>query len=220
LGSNKVSIYDPLNGASSVDQENVTALRTNSRNGNVWVTLKLTNTQSKFTRDISRIIKTTEMQQNLFPKNYRISTFSLRDFLARVSALLEKGGDSTIRGEHYFLTSAGSFGLKDPAIVYLKTCKDYSAMTRGKHSRLSWSRWLNWGMVVNGRCLTANISGFPRIGKECSLSDILEKSPDQKYFLSPKSLARFERRGMRNVFRDRSPRETKAGKHSGTGARP
>jgi len=32
-------------------------------------------------------------------------------------------------------------------------------------------RLMNWGMTVNGKCLTAKISVSPRIGKECSLSD-------------------------------------------------
>ena len=44
----------------------------------------------------------------------------------------------------------------------------------------------NLGMTVNGKCLTARISESRRTGKGCSLSDILEDSPDQKYFLSEK----------------------------------
>jgi hypothetical protein len=43
---------------------------------------------------------------------------------------------------------------------------------------------MNWGMTANGKCLTAKISESHRIGKECSLSDILEEQVDQKYFLS------------------------------------
>jgi hypothetical protein len=45
---------------------------------------------------------------------------------------------------------------------------------------------MNWGMTVNGKCLTARISESHRTGKECSLSDILEEQVDQKYFLSEK----------------------------------
>jgi hypothetical protein len=47
---------------------------------------------------------------------------------------------------------------------------------------------MGWGMMSSGRCLTANISGFPRIGRECSLSDILEERVPDKYFLSDKLL--------------------------------
>ena len=39
-------------------------------------------------------------------------------------------------------------------------------------------------MSLNGRYLTAKISESPRIGKECSLSDILEEEVEDKYFLS------------------------------------
>lgn len=45
-------------------------------------------------------------------------------------------------------------------------------------------------MVWNGKCLTANTSEFPKIGKGCSLSDILEESVGSKYFLSQKTLNR------------------------------
>jgi site-specific DNA-cytosine methylase len=43
-------------------------------------------------------------------------------------------------------------------------------------------------MTVNGKCLTANIMEYPKIGRECSLLDILEDNVDQKYFLSEKLL--------------------------------
>lgn len=46
-------------------------------------------------------------------------------------------------------------------------------------------RLMSWGMTANGKCLTAKITESPRIESECSLSDILEEHPDQKYFLSP-----------------------------------
>ena len=48
----------------------------------------------------------------------------------------------------------------------------------------------NWGMIANGKCLTARISASHRIEKECSLSDILEEQVDPKYFLSEKTQAR------------------------------
>lgn len=51
---------------------------------------------------------------------------------------------------------------------------------------------MSWGMIANGRCLTARITESLRIGRESSLSDILEEHVDQKYFLS--ELA------MKNIF--------------------
>jgi hypothetical protein len=43
---------------------------------------------------------------------------------------------------------------------------------------------MNWGMTSNGNVLTARISESHRIGSESLLSEILEDTPDQKYFLS------------------------------------
>ena len=47
-------------------------------------------------------------------------------------------------------------------------------------------RWTDWGMVWNGKCLTAKISESPNPEKGCTLSDILMKDAEEKYFLSPK----------------------------------
>jgi hypothetical protein len=43
---------------------------------------------------------------------------------------------------------------------------------------------MNWGMTCNGSVLTARISESHRIGSESLLSEILEDTPDPKYFLS------------------------------------
>ena len=47
-----------------------------------------------------------------------------------------------------------------------------------------------WGIAWNGKCLTADISEYHRIERESSLSDILEKSVDQRYFLSQQTIER------------------------------
>lgn len=43
-------------------------------------------------------------------------------------------------------------------------------------------------MTLNGRCLTAATSESRSTGSALSLSDILEESPGEKYFLSDKAL--------------------------------
>lgn len=57
----------------------------------------------------------------------------------------------------------------------------------------------NSGMAAPGLLLTLNTSEWRNGGGACSLSDILEASPDPKYLLSPKAcsgiLRRAERRG-------------------------
>jgi hypothetical protein len=54
-------------------------------------------------------------------------------------------------------------------------------------------------MASSGGCWTLNISEWPSDAAVCSLSDILEESPDRKYLLSPKAargiLRRAEARG-------------------------
>lgn len=45
-------------------------------------------------------------------------------------------------------------------------------------------QWMDWGMTSNGRLSTQKILESRRIGKECTLSDILENVVANKYYLS------------------------------------
>ena len=66
----------------------------------------------------------------------------------------------------------------------MKTLKEcYQAMTVGT-SCPYFLEWKNWGMTSNGRLSTQKISDYLRIGKECTLSDILEPVVENKYYLS------------------------------------
>lgn len=87
-----------------------------------------------------------------------------------------------------FLRSLGSLPLKDQSIFYLRTYPDSYRMTAAGHLRRSSARFLNWGTMSHGRCLTARISEFPNPERECILSDILEKDAPAKYFLSQKQM--------------------------------
>ena len=57
----------------------------------------------------------------------------------------------------------------------------------GKLSSLSSPRLGNWGILLNGVLLTAQTSVSPRIGSECTLSDILIADCPAKYILSEKA---------------------------------
>ena len=139
-------------------------------------------------KDLGQNLKTGEtLQKSLLP-NYQTSTLSLADSLAKVSVLLESGEDSKIREALYSLKLLGYSKISDLHIYFLRTLKDYSTTIRAIPLRQSSQPLMNWGMTVSGVCLTARISESPRIGKECSLSDILEENPDQKYFLSEKAM--------------------------------
>ncbi len=51
------------------------------------------------------------------------------------------------------------------------------------------AKWKNWGIVSNGKFLTAQISAYRRQESACTLSDILMNDVEEKYFLSPKEQA-------------------------------
>ena len=69
------------------------------------------------------------------------------------------------------------------SIYSLKTSKDSLTTTKEIPLRQSSQRWMNSGMMWNGKCLTARISEYHKIGNVCSLSDILEDNVDKKFFL-------------------------------------
>ena len=79
---------------------------------------------------------------------------------------------------------------KDLRICCLKTYPACLTMTEAGRLRPSSIRWMDWGMVWNGRCLTAKISASLNPARGCTLSDILMKDAEEKYFLSPKQQER------------------------------
>src|SRR5699024_4865459 len=99
--------------------------------------------------------------------------------------------------EEVLTTLEGLYSLKsfvspissDHAIYSLKTSKDCSTMTMEIPSRQSSERWMNSGMMRNGKCLTLKTiqpvnDQHHKTENEYSLSDILEEQVHEKYFLS------------------------------------
>lgn len=108
----------------------------------------------------------------------------VQDFPASHFQLLEKGealqmpeGRSSLKLPDCLKTS----GL---SIFSLKTYPDCYHMTRGGRFTPSLVHFLNWGIVWNGKCLTAKISESRRQERECILSDILMDDVPEKYFLT------------------------------------
>src|SRR3990167_8180262 len=132
---------------------------------------------------------------------FQTMNFLSEDFLVRLSRLLESEVVFQTPEGHYFLKSLGFSTTKDRDIFYSKTLRVYLVTTTEKLSRQYLGFSPTWGMSLNGRYLTARISESPRIGKECSLSDILEEQIDQKYFLSEKvvnNLMKYNQRQIEN----------------------
>ena len=112
--------------------------------------------------------------------------YSLEDFRVQLFQLQDEEQGSTPK-IHEVLSSlryAESSVVKESHMYSLKMSKDSSITTKAEPLQLSSQVWMNWGMTANGNVLTARISESHRIGNECSLSDILEDTPDPKYFLS------------------------------------
>ena len=158
--------------------------------GNVLPTTTTTNTQSKpTTKTSAQVMSQQTSRQSILTKS-QTTTSLLPDFLAKLLALLESGKDLTTQEAHSFLRLHGLQGIKDLNICSLKTLRGSSITIKEKPSQQSWKRFQNWGIAASGKCLTARISGSRRTGNACSLSDILEDSVDDKYFLSEKAVRR------------------------------
>lgn len=127
------------------------------------------------------------MQETLFPNDFPNLTCSVEDFLARVFQLPENEKGCPIQGARYFLKYAGLYGFADPQFYCLKMCKGFCPLTEGGHSQSYSIPWMNWGMMSNGKCLTARV-GYHRTDHAPLLSELLEPNPDPKYFLSEKAL--------------------------------
>ena len=79
---------------------------------------------------------------------------------------------------------------RHPRFIFLENVKGLLNHDGGQPSKRSSQPWNSWGIALNGKCLTADFLECPKIGKECSLSDILEDSVDERYFLSQKTVER------------------------------
>ena len=123
-------------------------------------------------------------------KECRISTYYAADFLAKVFRSLEDGAALPTQEERCSLKLPGSLPLKDLHIFCLKTYPACYRMTEAGHLLPSSARFLSWGTMSHGRCLTARISVCPNPERECILSDILEKEAPAKYFLSQSQMER------------------------------
>ena len=105
-------------------------------------------------------------------------------FLVRLSQLLESEEVSTIHEELCSLKLCDSQLYENLNIFSLRMSKDCFPTMEEKLSELSSSLYGNVGTMRNGRCATLKIMEYPKTGKGCSLSDILEANVPEKYFLS------------------------------------
>ena len=108
------------------------------------------------------------------PMNSPRSISSAADFLANHSPSAESDGDLTTQEVRSFMKSCAWLKPGCLNIFCLKTCRGFSTTTAGRPSALSSERYMSWGIVLNGACLTARISEFPKPEKADIKSQLLQ----------------------------------------------
>jgi hypothetical protein len=125
----------------------------------------------------------------LCPKSYPKPTFGAGDSLAKVFHRLGNGEVFQTLEELLSLKYSGLLPYADPEYYSLKMSKDFSTTTMEEPSEQSCPRWQDWGIMSNGNVLTARLM-YPKTGSGYLLSDIMERTPDERYFLSKQSAER------------------------------
>ena len=153
----------------------------------------MTNTPAKSTekdsgtRNSSNPTSGTSEQTKYLNMTYLQQDFPVSLFPLRENARVFK----TKQGELFSTKYAELLEVKDQSSYSLRMLKDYFLTTQAEPSQSYSFHWMNLGIMLNGKCLTLNI-GYPRTAKG-SLSSVLEKKVDEKYYLSEKSLKSFIR---------------------------
>ena len=158
----------------------------------------MTNGPDKHTKTDSGMSQNTGTPERSTPGKFPTMTCSREDSLVKRSASRESGKASGTPGERSSLKYVVSLTIRGRPISFLRTLRDsflrptptkedppFPDQADGSFTK-SWSRWGSWGTISNGRCSTAEVSASPKTESESTLSDILENSPDPKYFLSEK----------------------------------
>ena len=113
-----------------------------------------------------------------------------QDFLARHSLSPESEEDLQMPEELCSSRLPDWLQTSDLRISSLKMFPDCFRMTKAGRFTPSSVRYLSWGMVWNGKCLTARILEAPNPESGCILSDILIEDVPEKYYLSQQQMER------------------------------
>ena len=140
--------------------------------------------RKEFTSDTTQSTLTMGMQQESEQKNWKTLTSWLEDFLASLSQLQGIDKDSMTQEELSFLKSQGFSKIKDQDIFYSKMLGIYYLTIKETLSRQLLGFSPNWGILYRGRYVIAEIMESRRTENEYTLSDVLERNVDSKYYLS------------------------------------
>ena len=111
-------------------------------------------------------------------------TFCVEDSLVRHFHMLANDRDLPMQEVLCSLKFPDWLRLDDRRICSLKMFPVCYRMTKAGHLQPSSPRWMTWGIMSNGLCLTARILESRNPDAGCSLSAILIPDAPEKYFLS------------------------------------
>ena len=121
---------------------------------------------------------------------YQILICYVQDFLVRHFPSPERGKDSQTPEERFSLKLPDWLKISALHIFCLKMYPDSYRMAKGGRFTPSSVRFMNWGIMWNGKCLTARISESHSQENDCILSDILMEDVPGKYYLSKEQTER------------------------------
>ena len=137
-----------------------------------------------------------EKQEEMFSKK---STSSVVGSRVKIYQLRDTVEDWMVQNRGFGTNFIAFLKSAVPSTVWSKMSLVYSPPTKDGTWKFSSGGWKNWATSGNTEYLTLNISESPNVGVESSLSDILERDVNPKYYLSPKAcrgiLRRADKRG-------------------------
>ena len=129
------------------------------------------------------------------PEAFLTPIAGVSDLRAKTSQSAEIGKDLTATRADSFWKSSDSSKKPpkkiDPNGCSLKMLGGFLVATGEQTSLKSSIGWTTLGTMRNGSLSTANILAYLRTENECTLSDILEDTVSEKYFLSANVVKRF-----------------------------
>ena len=132
------------------------------------------------------------------PKHTDISTFCVED--GHVRTIQSLAQEKVIKAKEVAcsLNTDVSLNYSDLVGLSQKMSQACSLSTMGKISWKSYPHLMRSGIVYRGMCWTPKTSAFPSNVKELLLSEVLEISVPQKYYLSQKAVIGIIRRAQRD----------------------
>ena len=131
------------------------------------------------------------------PKHTDVLTFCVQDGLVRIIQSQVTERVTRVKKVVSGVKLEGSLEYSILNGLCSKMFPDFSLSTMGKTSGMSYPTSIRSGIVWRGMCWTPRTLEWHNEEKECSLSEVLETSVPQKYYLSRKAVAGMIRRSKK-----------------------